>query len=73
MNPSEPSKNLELWTHKANYNRLFRENFELQTASNPRAWTSNPYEPSFANQIQTTNPPGPSKNPELHELGSTQH
>ena len=64
-----------LQTHKPNYNKHFRENFELQTALNPSGRTSNPSEPRFANQIRTTNPPKPSKNPKLrtHELGSTQH
>ena len=37
--------------------------------------TSKPSESWFVYQNQTTNPPEPSKNPELrtHELGSTQH
>ena len=69
-NPSLPTK-----THEPNYNKNFRENFQLRTASNPRGRTSNSSEPRFANQNRTTNPPEPSKNPELrtHELGLTQH
>ena len=64
MNPLEP-----------NYNKHFREIFELQTTLNPRGQTLNPFEPRFTNQNQTTNPPKLSKNPELqtHELGLTQH
>ena len=64
MNPLEP-----------NYNKNFREIFELQTTLNPRGQTLNPFEPRFTNQNQTTNPPKLSKNPELqtHELGLTQH
>ena len=75
MNPSEPYKNPKLRAHEPNYNKHFRENFQLWTASNPRGRTSNPSEPKFANQNLTTNPPEPSKNLELqtHELDLTQH